>query len=141
MIPKTLAAYAVAGAALCAVLVGCEPESGETPQPSPGPAVTDQSAGDERLYETDLYLTAARAVAPELSAVPDADLVALGESVCGAFDRGVSTGEVAEAMTSDGALTGTQAGAVVGSATGSYGFCPEHGEVAQGGDNTASAVQ
>ncbi|UTN93045.1 hypothetical protein SEA_MARKY_42 [Streptomyces phage Marky] len=130
-IPRSLAAYAVAGAALCAVLTACEPESDREPSPEPGPAVTQSQDAAPGLSETDLFLAAARAVAPTLAAVPDTDLTDLGQSVCAAFDRGASTGEVAAAMIGPDALTGTEAGAVVGSATGDGGLCPEHGDTAR----------
>lgn len=136
---KSLSGFTVTAAVFVAVLTACGPEDGSTPTPEPGPAVTESSVTEERAYETDLYLLAVRAIAPELEIVSDEDLVSLGESVCSAFGRGVTTGEVAEAMTGDDGLTGTQAGAVVGAATGSYGLCSEFGEVARGDEDTAAA--
>jgi hypothetical protein len=132
MIPKMLAGYALAGAALCALLTGCKDGGGTEPGPESGPAVSTPQAAETDLSGSDVYLSAARAVAPTLEMVPDADLRDLGQSVCAAFDRGASTGEVAAAMIGDDRLTATEAGAVVGSATGDAGLCPEHGETARG---------
>jgi hypothetical protein len=131
MIPKHLAGFTLAAVALCASLVACEPEGGSEPSPEPGPAVSAPLEAGEP--DTSGFLTAARAVAPSLEMVPDGDLIRLGMSVCEAFDAGLTTGQVGAAMTTPGALNGTQAGAVVGAATGPAGLCPEHQNAAHGG--------
>jgi hypothetical protein len=86
---------------------------------------------EERAYESDLFTAAARAVAPTLWSISDNDLMGLGESVCAAFDRGATGADVAGAMTGPDTFTGTEAGAIVGAATGSYGLCPEHEDIAR----------
>ncbi|AXH49429.1 hypothetical protein SEA_CROSBY_41 [Streptomyces phage Crosby] len=129
MIPKYLAGYAVAATALCALLAGCDPDDGREPSPSPAPAPSEPQAAETGLSGTDLYLAAARAVAPNLESVPDADLIDLGQSVCGAFDAGVGTAEVGVTMISSG-LDATASGAVVGAATST--LCPEHEDDARG---------
>ncbi|AWY07524.1 hypothetical protein SEA_LAZERLEMON_41 [Streptomyces phage LazerLemon] len=131
MIPKYLAGYALLAAALCAALTGCEPGDGTEPSPEPGPAVSAPQSTGTALPETDLYLAAARAVAPGLETVPDSDLIELGQSVCAAFDAGATTAEIGVTMISSG-LDATASGAVVGSATGASGLCPEHGDAARG---------
>jgi hypothetical protein len=131
-IPKTLALYAVTGAALCAALTACAPEDGASPAPKPAPAVSEPQSAPAPLTPEDLFLTAARSVSPELGAVPDSELVDLGQAVCAGFDAGLTTGQVGAAMTKPGALTATEAGAVVGAATGNGGLCPEHGDAARG---------
>lgn len=128
-IPRTLAAYAVAGAALCAVLAGCKDTGDTEPDPSPGPAVSAPQSAESGLSDTDTFLAAARAVAPALAGVPDGDLRDLGESVCGAFDAGVTTAEVGVTMIESG-LGATESGAVVGAATAT--LCPEHSDAARG---------
>jgi len=129
MIPKYLTGYALAGAALCAVLTGCT--SPEAPAYPDLPEQTQSEPLDPAvgLGEGDVYLAAARAVAPTLETVADTDLRGLGQSVCGAFDAGVSTGEVGATMIESG-LTATESGAVVGAATST--LCPEHGDAARG---------
>ncbi|AYD86787.1 hypothetical protein SEA_MICRODON_40 [Streptomyces phage Microdon] len=129
MIPKYLAGYAVAATALCALLVGCEPDDGTEPSPSPAPAPSAAQSDETDLSASDLYLAAARAVAPVLETVGDASLIELGQSVCGAFDAGVGTAEVGVTMIESG-LDATASGAVVGAATST--LCPEHSDDARG---------
>lgn len=129
MIPKYLAGYAVAAAALGALLTACGPDDDRTPDPEPGPAVSQPQSSETGLSDSDLYLAAARAVAPALETVPDGDLRDLGESVCGAFDAGVGTAEIGVTMIESG-LDATSSGAVVGAATST--LCPEHSDAARG---------
>jgi hypothetical protein len=122
-IPKTLALYAVTGAALCASLTACvSPQAPNGPK-LPPPSPTAGAEATPGLSDADLFLTAARAVAPDLAVVDDSTLTNLGESVCNAFDAGATSGMVAKTMLGSG-MDATAAGAVVGAATST--LCPEH---------------
>jgi len=129
MIPKYLAGYAVAAAALGALLTACGPDDGTEPSPSPAPAPSAAQSSETALSDSDLFLAAARAVAPDLQAVPDSDLIDLGQSVCGAFDAGADTATIGVTMITSG-LDATASGAVVGAATST--LCPEHEGAARG---------
>lgn len=128
-IPKTLALYVATGAALCAVLTGCDPDAGQEPNPTPGQGAGAPKSTETVLSDEDLFLVSSRATAPALEAVPDADLQALGQSVCGALDAGVTLAAVGVTMISSG-LGATESGAVVGAAIVS--MCPEHENLIHG---------
>lgn len=118
---------AVTVAALCAGLSACGGDAeGFTPDPTPVAVSESQETVPEdipTLSDDDLYLAAARAVAPELVPVPDKDLLGLGHSVCEALKVGATLAEVGVIMIQSG-LDASPSGAVVGSATRT--FCPEY---------------
>lgn len=104
-------------------LAGCAPSEPETTTDRP-PAVEvdtpynlDESAIDE------LHLANVRDLAPELEAVPDANLIALGHAICEAFDAGASFDDVALIALGSGFSTQT-GGTIIGSSVAAY--CDEH---------------
>jgi len=123
-IPKSLASI-LSGAALCASLAACT-----SPQAPEGPELPEQTTtASVDLSAGDVFLTAARATAPELEYVDDATLTDLWPSVCGAFEAGASTSMIGYTMIQSG-LDATASGAVVGAATAS--LCPEYEDAARG---------
>lgn len=70
-----------------------------------------------------VFLTVVRNEIDWLLWVPDAEVIALGHSVCDAFDNGVSAAQLADAG-ADAGVTYYEQGYIIGAATQSY--CPRH---------------
>lgn len=117
---KSMILAALTGAAI--VLAGCESSTEPTPRETvyveqESPSTSSSSVEDEFLSDVAEHMT------PALHDEPQADVVELGHSICGAFDRGAHIDDVVSVGMESG-LTYTDTIVIAASAV--VNFCPEH---------------
>jgi uncharacterized lipoprotein NlpE involved in copper resistance len=118
---------AVAIAALVFGLVGCDNEADVTPSTPTEAEQPEQAEPVEPVAvdpaPDDVFIETIRTRIPDVSTVPDADLITLGDSICYGFD----TGQTFDSLTLMGLAEGFSAytiGSLIGVSIASY--CPEH---------------
>ena len=130
---KIISTIAALGLALSLAACNSDPETApEQPTATVTKTVEPES---EPLDRDAMYLNLVRDEYPDLAYIPDADIIGLAKSACGALDRGASGDDVARLILDNISPSERESIAfTVGAGVGVY--CPEHVDEFGAGTNS-----